>query len=84
MAGSKRLAERWEKAVHQVVCQITQEKVIPMTIILPAAIISRIFTRKVFWNFREYLRNWTILSTKLKKKTLQNANKNTYNINYKL
>lgn len=48
MAGSKRLAERWEKAVHQVVCQITQEKVIPMTIILPAAIISRIFTRKVF------------------------------------
>lgn len=34
MAGSKRLAERWEKAVHQVVCQITQEKVIPMTIIL--------------------------------------------------
>lgn len=48
MAGTKRLAERWEKAVHQVVCQITQEKVIPMTIILPAAIILRIFTKKAF------------------------------------
>lgn len=37
MAGSKRLAETWENAVHQVSVKLSTAKVIPMTIILLAA-----------------------------------------------
>lgn len=45
MTGSKRLAERWENAVHQVSVKLFTEKVIPMTIILIVAITLRIFAR---------------------------------------
>lgn len=43
VAGRKRLAERWENAVHQVSVKLSTEKVIPMTIILLAASILGIF-----------------------------------------
>lgn len=48
MAGSKRLAERWEKAVYQLSVKLSTEKVIPMIIILLAVVILGIFAKEIF------------------------------------
>lgn len=48
MAGSKRLAETRENAVHQVPVKLSTEKVITMTIILLVDIVLGIFAQEVF------------------------------------
>lgn len=48
MAGSERLAETWENAVHQLLVQLPPEKVIPMTIILLVDIILGFFAQENF------------------------------------
>lgn len=61
MAGGKRLSERWENAVHQVSVKLPTEKVIPMTIILLAAIILRIFfflPKRFFRTTQNWLRHF--------------------------
>ena len=48
MAGSKRLAETRENAVHQVSVKLSTEKVITMTIILLVDIVLGIFAQEIF------------------------------------